>query len=161
MSTVASQGLTDTEKSNARANIGAGTSNLALGSTATTAAKGNHTHNYAASSSAGGSASTLSVTETTPTSATTYYLLYATGKSGGQTVRANADLYYYDTGASSYMCVGSSANLGGITLQNGKGKYANLVPATSLTANHTLTMPNKTGTIATLDDIPTSTTVSG
>jgi len=44
VSTVASQGLTDTEKSNARANIGAGTSSLTIGTTATTAAAGNHTH---------------------------------------------------------------------------------------------------------------------
>ena len=44
VSTVASQGLTDTEKSNARANIGAGTSSLTLGTTSTTAAYGNHNH---------------------------------------------------------------------------------------------------------------------
>ena len=40
VSTVASQGLTDTEKSNARTNIGAGTSSLTLGSTATTVTPG-------------------------------------------------------------------------------------------------------------------------
>lgn len=44
VSTVASQGLTDTEKSNARANIGAGTSSLTIGTTSSTAAAGNHTH---------------------------------------------------------------------------------------------------------------------
>ena len=44
VSTVASQGLTDTEKSNARTNIGAGTSSLTIGTTASTAAAGNHTH---------------------------------------------------------------------------------------------------------------------
>lgn len=44
VSTVASQGLSDTEKSNARANIGAGTSSLTIGTTSTTAAAGNHTH---------------------------------------------------------------------------------------------------------------------
>ena len=47
VSTVASQGLTDTEKSNARANIGAGTSSLTIGTTASTAAAGNHTHTAA------------------------------------------------------------------------------------------------------------------
>lgn len=41
----ASQGLNDTQKSNARTNIGAGTSNLTLGNTSTTAAAGNHNHN--------------------------------------------------------------------------------------------------------------------
>lgn len=44
VSTVASQGLTSTEQSNARANIGAGTSSLAIGTTSSTAAAGNHTH---------------------------------------------------------------------------------------------------------------------
>lgn len=41
VSTVASQGLTSTEQSNARANIGAGTSNLTIGTTGTTACAGN------------------------------------------------------------------------------------------------------------------------
>ena len=40
--TVASQGLSDTEKSNARANIGAGTSSLALGTTSSTAYRGDY-----------------------------------------------------------------------------------------------------------------------
>ena len=40
VSTVASQGLTDTEKSNARTNIGAGTSSLGLGETSSTAYRG-------------------------------------------------------------------------------------------------------------------------
>lgn len=39
------QGLTATQKTNARTNIGAGTSNLTLGNTASTAAAGNHNHN--------------------------------------------------------------------------------------------------------------------
>lgn len=54
VSTVANQGLTTTEQSNARANIGAGTSSLELGNTATTALAGNTL--YAGSSTAGGSA---------------------------------------------------------------------------------------------------------
>lgn len=44
VSTAANQGLSDTQKSNARANIGAGTSSLAIGTAATQAAAGNHTH---------------------------------------------------------------------------------------------------------------------
>jgi hypothetical protein len=54
VSTVASQGLTDTEQSNARANIGAGTSSLTLGTTSTTALKGDT--KYAGASTAGGAA---------------------------------------------------------------------------------------------------------
>ena len=59
VSTVASQGLTDTEKSNARANIGAGTSNLTIGTTSTTAAAGNHTHSASLATDTGTSAITL------------------------------------------------------------------------------------------------------
>lgn len=43
VSTAANQGLTTTEQSNARANIGAGTSNLEIGTTSTTAMAGNKT----------------------------------------------------------------------------------------------------------------------
>lgn len=43
VSTVANQGLTTTEQSNARANIGAGTSNLEIGTTSTTAMAGDTT----------------------------------------------------------------------------------------------------------------------
>lgn len=39
-----SQSLSDAQKSQARSNIGAGTSSLAIGTTASTAAAGNHTH---------------------------------------------------------------------------------------------------------------------
>lgn len=59
VSTVASQGLTNTEKSNARANIGAGTSNLTIGTTSTTAAAGNHTHSASLVTDTGTSAITL------------------------------------------------------------------------------------------------------
>ena len=59
VSTVADQGLTSTEKSNARANIGAGTSNLAIGTTASTAAAGNHTHSLSIATSTGTSSLTL------------------------------------------------------------------------------------------------------
>lgn len=56
----ASQELTDTQKSNARTNIGAGTSNLTLGTTSTTAAKGDHTHATSiASDSSSGTVVTL------------------------------------------------------------------------------------------------------
>ena len=40
----AAQSLTDAQKTQARTNIGAGTSSLTIGSTASTAAAGNHTH---------------------------------------------------------------------------------------------------------------------
>jgi microcompartment protein CcmK/EutM len=53
VSTVSGQGLTDTEKSNARTNIGAGTSSLTIGSTSSTAAAGDHTHTLTIAASTG------------------------------------------------------------------------------------------------------------
>ena len=64
VSTVASQGLTDTEKSNARANIGAGTSSLTIGTTATTAAAGNHTHGLSIATDSGTAAISLAANTT-------------------------------------------------------------------------------------------------
>jgi len=56
VSTAANQGLTNAEKTNARNNIGAGTSDLTLGTSSSTAAAGNHTHLYAGATTAGGAA---------------------------------------------------------------------------------------------------------
>ena len=55
VSTVASQGLSSTEKSNARANIGAGTSSLTIGTSSSTAAAGNHNHDSTYLKLSGGS----------------------------------------------------------------------------------------------------------
>ena len=54
VSTVVSQGLSSTEQSNARSNIGAGTSSLTIGTTSTTALAGDT--KYAGASTAGGAA---------------------------------------------------------------------------------------------------------
>ena len=69
----ASQGLSDTQKSNARTNIGAGTSNLALGTSSTTAAKGDHTHTTSIATSTGTNQITLA--------ASTKYAITAGGTS--------------------------------------------------------------------------------
>lgn len=69
----ASQGLSDTQKSNARTNIGAGTSNLTLGTDASTAAKGNHTHATSIATSTGTNQITLA--------ASTKYAITAGGTS--------------------------------------------------------------------------------
>ena len=70
----ASQSLNDTQKEQARSNIGAGTSNLALGTDASTAAAGNHTHDASiASDSSSSGVTTLS--------ANTQYKLTAGGSS--------------------------------------------------------------------------------
>lgn len=111
-----------------------------------------HTHNYAASNSVGGGASSVNITNTTPSSATTYYPLYSTGTGNGQTVRANSRLYYYDSGSWGYFNIGNSSNLGGLTLHQTNNTYVNIAPGT-LSANRDLTLPNKSGTVALTSDI--------
>ena len=99
-----------------------------------------------------GSTSSIEITPTTPTTATMYYLLYASGKSGDQVARANDDLYYYDLGAASYLNVGSNNNVGGLTLHYSNGYYTNIY-TDKLGGNRNIVLPDKNGTLATLDDI--------
>lgn len=95
------------------------------------------------------SATQIYATNTTPASATAYYLLYSsTSTSGNTDARFNADLYYYDTGTTSYLNVGSASNSGAITLHNANGKYVNIVTS-AFAENRTLTIPNISATIFT------------
>lgn len=105
-------------------------------------------------------ATTIAVTNTTPSSATTYYPMYVTGTSGNQTARVNTDLYYYDTGTDSYFNVGSASNTGGLTLHNKNGKYINLIPSAA-TANRNLTLPDVDGTVVTTGNLPTASSSLG
>ena len=54
------QELTDNQKAQARSNIGAGTSSLAIGTTASTAAAGNHTHSTTLATDSGAATVTMS-----------------------------------------------------------------------------------------------------
>ena len=88
-----------------------------------------------------------------PTSATTYYLSYSTGKGSNQSLRANADLYYYDSGTTSWLNVGNSGSTkhqGNITLHTGNGYYTNVV-STAASANKTFTLPDTSGTAVVLE----------
>ena len=109
-----------------------GTSNLTIGTTANTAAAGNHTHNYAGSSSAGGAASSVNVENIRPTSA--FYLLYSRGIEGSQSACANEDLYYTGgTGWSSFN-VGKTSGNGILTLHrkvDGTARYGDLTTAST------------------------------
>ena len=60
----ASQSLTDAQKTQARSNIGAGTSSLAIGTTALTAAAGNHTHSTTLATDSGTATVTMAPNET-------------------------------------------------------------------------------------------------
>lgn len=92
---------------------------------------------------------TVNVAETTPTSAATYYLTYTSGKNGQQTLRANSDLYYYDTGTTSYLNIGSGNNAGAITLHHNKGGYVNvLTEEIAKDVIRTIKFPSADGTVA-------------
>ena len=60
----AAQSLTDAQKTQARTNIGAGTSSLVIGSTASTAAAGNHTHSTTLATDSGTATVTMAPNET-------------------------------------------------------------------------------------------------
>ena len=158
VSTVASQGLTDTEKSNARANIGAGTSSLTIGTTASTAAAGNHTH-------------TAANVGAVPTSRTV----------NGKALSANITLTASDVSArpSSWMPSASDVGLGnvgnfkavstvasqGLTDTEKSNARANIGAGTSSltigTTASTAAAGNHTHTAANVGAVPTSRTVNG
>ena len=90
----------------------------------------------------------VKVTNTVPSSATSYYLTYTNSTTTGiQDLRNNGRLYYYDTGTRSDLCVGNSSNSGGLTLWNNNGKYGYLATQ-AFTENRTYTLPDASGTIA-------------
>lgn len=163
VSTVASQGLTDTEKSNARANIGAGTSSLTIGTTSSTAAAGNHTHSDYASSSHTHDISLASSTGTSSITlaSATKYQLTAGGKSVIFTMptiptvsypvtsvnskTGAVSLTYSDVGAASSdhthtASLATSTGTSAITLAHG-GKYALTAGGSSVI----FTMPSSSG----------------
>ena len=94
----------------------------------------------------------VTITDTTPSSAKMYYPIYSEGLDGMRTVRANKDLYYYDTGAASYFNIGSSNQLGGLTLHQNNGKYTNLLCGTP-TANRNVNLPDADGTLVTKEQM--------
>ena len=91
VSTVASQGLTSTEQSNARTNIGAGTSNLTIGTTATTAAAGNHTHSISLATSTGTNQLTMEPNTKYVLTAGGNSFVFTTPEGGGGSVPTTAD----------------------------------------------------------------------
>ena len=95
-------------------------------------------------------ASTIAITETArPSSATSYYIPYMTGKSGNQTLCAAADFYIYKTSNASYLNLTKSGETGGVTFHNKDSTnsgYGDLICAAQ-NAHHTWTLPNATGTI--------------
>ena len=101
---------------------------------------------------------TIDVTDTTPTSATKYYPIYTSGTGVNQTARANGEFYYYDSGTWSSVNIGTYNKKGILTLHNSSSsstdRYVDISP-TALSANRTLTIPDKSGTIALTNDFKT------
>ena len=133
VSTVANQGLSSTEQANARDNIGAGTSNLTIGNTSTTAAAGDHTHALSLATDSGTSSISLAANSkykltaggstyvfTTPADANTTYSLAA-----GSGDDANKIVLTPSSGTANKVTVPYATNSGTV---NGKTVESN-VPA--------------------------------
>ena len=105
------------------------------------------------------SATQTYITHTVPTSATSYYITAVGSTTNGNQDLINNELlriYLSAHGANAYLNVGNATKYGGITLHSGNGFYGNIVTDTLTTNNKTYTLPNKTGTIALVSDIPTT-----
>lgn len=138
-----SQSLTNIQKVTARSNIGAGTSDLALGNTATTAAAGNHTHTLSIAS--GGSSPTVLAANTTYTltagGSTLVFKTPAAG--GGSAYYANQynQWYYFSNSQNPY--ISSLIGLTSLTTYNNSNLFFgfNSIPedmATSLSNGHNI-----------------------
>ena len=98
----------------------------------------------------------VNVTDTTPTSATKYFPIYTQGQSGDLAARANKDLYYYDSGTWSSFNIGGNANMGILTLHYGNSSTDYMVdikPEKTFTANRSVLIPDKSGTLALTSDL--------
>lgn len=102
-------------------------------------------------------ATNVRITNTTPTSGTSYYLTFTAGTAANTNyaLRGNAlvRIWIAADGASSYLSLGNSSHAGGITLYSSSGKYLDLVTSAMADSNKTITFPNATGTVALTSDL--------
>ena len=94
------------------------------------------------------SATQVYVTNTTPTTSTTYYLTYATGNNSNQNLRCNDDLTYIDSGTTSILKVGCSSHKGQLELRDGSTHYVIFDPQ-NLTANRVIQISDHGGIMMT------------
>lgn len=94
------------------------------------------------------SATKVYVTDTTPTTATTYYLTYTTGSNSNQDLRCNDDLAYTDSGTTSTLRIGCSSHKGQLELRDGSSHYVIFDPQ-NLTANRTIQISDHGGIMMT------------
>lgn len=97
-------------------------------------------------------ATNVRITETNPSSATTYYPNFTTGVAANTNyaLRGTKHYYLYDAGTAAtgvYLNVGAANYKGGLTLHTNSSYYGDITP-TTLTANRTYTLPNASGTVA-------------
>lgn len=104
--------------------------------------------------------------ETAPATATNYYPLWVDALTGGDR-RTNSGFRYRtragttstDGLAALFMgnstASGTAGNMtGALMMFSNNSYYANLTPVSDLTANRTIYLPNKGGTVALLSDLP-------
>lgn len=137
------QSLSAAQKLTARANIGAGTSDLEIGNTATTAAAGNHTHTLSITSG-GSSPTTLAANTTYTLTAGGSTLVFKTpAAGGGSAYYANQynQWYYFSNSSSPY--ISSKIGLTNLTTYENSNLFFgfNSIPednATSLSNGHNI-----------------------
>ena len=151
VSTVASQGLTNTEKSNARTNIGAGTSNLTIGTTASTAAAGNHTHTFPVTSVAGKTGAVTLEASDVGLGNVGNFKAVSTVASQGLTSTEQSNARANIGAGTSNLTIGTTASTAAAGNHNHDGVYLKTAPVTSVN--------NKTGAVSlTAADIGASST---
>ena len=94
----------------------------------------------------------VEVENTTAAKATSYYPIYVDGMTGERIARCTPRLYLYDTGTAVYFNVGSSNQIGGVTIHHSNGKYANLLAGTP-TENRNINLPDADGTLVTVNQM--------
>ena len=94
-----------------------------------------------------GTTALTSITETNPSSATTYYIPFMGGVSGSQTLRGNSNFRFWSNGTKHALNLGSSSGTGVITFWTASSYNIDLIGATA-TATRTITLPNATGTVS-------------
>ena len=95
------------------------------------------------------SATKVYVTDTTPTTSTSYRLTYASGTtSSNQDLRYNDDLIYTDTGTASLLRIGCSSHKGQLELRDGSSHYVIFDPQ-NLTENRVIQISDHAGIMMT------------
>ena len=95
------------------------------------------------------------VKATAATASTTYYLVMGSNSGTAETKQYDSRLNFQCTSSIATLSIGSSDRNGKIKLYDSTGGYAATIDVNQLSAARTISLPDKTGTVALTSDIPT------